>query len=136
MGMDVTKAMQIATSALDAQRERIDVISANLANAQTTRTAEGGPYKRRDVVFEARPQSQPGVSSVEVTDVVADPTPGPRIFDPSHPDADSEGYVSYPNVQVMSEMVDLMSAVRAYEASVTAAETTRDMAKRTLDIAR
>lgn len=133
--MDVTRALGVATTAIEAQRSRIEVIASNLANAQTTRTAEGGPFVRMDAVFRSV-MLEDGSVGVEVADIVPDPSEGPRVFSPGHPDADGDGYLRLPNVNVMTEMVDLMSAVRAYEASVTAAESARDMAKKTLEIAR
>lgn len=135
--MDITKALNIATTALSAQRKRMDIISSNLANAHTTRTTQGLPYQRQDAVFESLlMEGSKQAHGVRVSEIRTDQTPGERLFDPTHPDADSTGYVTYPNVDVMTEMVDLLSASRAYEASLTTAETVRDMAKRTLEIAR
>lgn len=133
--MDITRALGVATTAIEAQRVRIEVIASNLANAQTTQTAEGGPFVRKDVVF-GSVELDDGSVGVDVAGIVPDPSEGPRIYAPGHPDADTDGYLRLPNVNVMTEMVDLMSAVRAYEASVTAAESARDMAKKTLEIAR
>ena len=137
--MDVAASLAISSSALQAQRLRMDVIAANLANAESTRTPEGGPYKRRDVVLESMPggsfEDVMGAASggaVRVARVVEDEKPPRVVFDPGHPDADPRGYVSYPNVNPITEMVDLMAATRAYEANVAAVNAT----KRVLEAAR
>ena len=136
--------LAVAASALRAERQRLDIIASNLANANTTETAAGGPYKRRNVIFTAR-----GVDSdfgdtlvaladqpqgVQVTDVVEDQTPPRQVFDPGHPDANAEGYVLYPNVNPVMEMVDLQSATRAYEANVQVVNATKKMAESALAI--
>jgi flagellar basal-body rod protein FlgC len=136
----------ISASALSAQRRRMDVIAANLANAESTRTAAGGPYRRRDVVLEpAAPDggfadmlSASGEAGlgVRVRSVVEDLRPPRLVFDPGHPDADAEGFVAMPNVNVMSEMVDMMAASRAYEANVTALNVTKRVLEATLDLGR
>jgi flagellar basal-body rod protein FlgC len=141
--MDATSSLAISASALQAQRLRMDVISANLANAQSTRTPEGGPYKRRDVVLEAMPGGsfddmlgQEGGGAVRVARVVADEKPPRVVFDPGHPDADARGYVAYPNVNPITEMVDLMAATRAYEANVAAVNATKRVLEAALSIGR
>jgi len=139
--MDVAASLAISSSALEAQRLRMDVIAANLANAQSTRTPEGGPYKRRDVVLEATPGERfgdilgatPG-GAVHVARVTTDDQPPRVVFDPGHPDADSHGYVSYPNVNPITEMVDLMAATRAYEANVAAVNATKRVLEAALSI--
>jgi flagellar basal-body rod protein FlgC len=143
--MDST-AFAISASGLRAQRLRMDVIAANLANAQSTRTSEGGPYRRRDVVLEASPQGEsfddmlaPGAAAseaVRVARVVEDLRPPQLVFDPGHPDADDNGYVAMPNVNVVTEMVDLMSATRAYEANVAALNATKRVLEAALEIGR
>jgi flagellar basal-body rod protein FlgC len=141
--MDVAAALAISSSALQAQRLRMDVIAANLANAQSTRTPEGGPYKRRDVVLEATPGgsfddvlgAQPG-GAVRVARVEQDDQPPRVVFDPGHPDADGKGYVAYPNVNPITEMVDLMAATRAYEANVAAVNATKRVLEAALSIGR
>jgi flagellar basal-body rod protein FlgC len=145
--MDMMTGFQVSFSALNAQRTRMNVIASNLANAQSTRTPEGGPYKRQEVIFAAQPQRslfegmldqqlRDGVKAVHVLDIVSDPN-GTRLeYEPDHPDANEQGYVSYPNVNVMREMVDLISATRAYEANVTAINSSKDMALRALQIGR
>ncbi|MCC6764880.1 MAG: flagellar basal body rod protein FlgC [Deltaproteobacteria bacterium] len=141
--MDVGATLAISSSALQAQRLRMDVIAANLANAQSTRTPEGGPYKRRDVVLEAMPGgtfddvlgAQPG-GAVRVARVESDDAPPRVVFDPGHPDADAKGYVAYPNVNPITEMVDLMTATRAYEANVAAVNATKRVLEAALSIGR
>jgi len=149
--MDVNDILAISASALRAERLRLDVISSNLANANTTRTPEGGPYRRRNVVFESHmleagarsaeadsgtlaSLSTDAVRTVEVTRVVEDTSPLRLVFDPGHPDANAEGYVAYPNVNPVAEMVDLMAATRAYEANVQAVNATKRMAEAALAI--
>ena len=144
--MDITGTLGVSATALRAERLRLDVIASNLANANTTRTTEGGPYRRRNVVFVTQPletdfaaaldtvmdeQTQQGVA---VADVVDDKSPPRMVFDPGHPDANKEGYVAYPNVNPVAEMVDLMAATRAYEANVQAVNASRRMAEAALAI--
>jgi flagellar basal-body rod protein FlgC len=145
--MGFFKSMAISSSGLSAQRLRMNTLSANLANANTTRTEEGGPYKRRDVVFSATPTGSPfedflngtngaQLSKVQVVDIHQD-TKEPRlVFDPTHPDADGEGYVEMPNIQVMTEMVNMITATRAYEANATAVNEAKQMAVKSLEIGR
>ena len=141
------KSMQISSSGLSAQRVRMNLLSSNLANAQTTRTLEGGPYKRKDVVFSAVPVGNEfedlldeamhtTLNSVAVTDIHKDQREPKRVFDPSHPDANQDGYVLMPNIQVMNEMVNMIAATRAYEANATALNDAKDMAMRALEIGR
>jgi len=141
--MDATAAYAISASGLRAQRLRMDVIAANLANAQSTRTPSGGPYRRHEVVFEASPAggtfddalnaSSPGV---RVSRIVEDQNPPQLVFQPGHPDADARGYVAMPNVNVVTEMVDMMSATRAYEANVAALNATKRLLEAALEIGR
>jgi flagellar basal-body rod protein FlgC len=139
--MDVAAALAISSSALQAQRLRMDVIAANLANAQSTRTPEGGPYKRRDVVLEAMPGGRfedvlgaDAGGAVRVSRIVEDEKPPRVVFDPGHPDADAKGYVAYPNVNPITEMVDLMAATRAYEANIAAVNATKRVLEAALAI--
>lgn len=148
--MSFIDSLKIAGSALTAQRTRMNVIAENLANINTTRTAEGGPYQRKDVVFASVPSGTSfrevlasegraaaegqGVSQVSVAEVVTDPRPSRIAYDPNHPDADEAGYVEMPNINLVEEMVNMISAHRSYDANVTVAETTRKMALRALDI--
>jgi flagellar basal-body rod protein FlgC len=146
--MDFFSAMNVSASALTAERTRMNLISSNLANAGTTRTPEGGPYKRKDAVFSAAPLEGSAFSrtldgatgkqvrQVQVDRIVEDQNP-PRIqYDPSHPDADSQGYVAMPNVNVIEEMADMLTASRAYEANVTAVQAAKSMALKTLEISK
>ena len=139
----------ISASALTAERLRMDVIANNIANANTTRTQEGGPYHRMRVVFAPRydasrpfapmlsTMTEQGVPmGVRVTQIQQDPSPSRMVFDPSHPDANAEGYVAYPNVNVVNEMVDMISANRAYDANVTALNASKSMALKALEIGR
>jgi flagellar basal-body rod protein FlgC len=140
--MDLLDTFQISSSGLVAERVRLQAVASNLANARTTRTAEGGPYQRRSPVFEAAPMATFGdslereLSMVEVTDVRVATSEGRRMFEPGHPDADADGYVTYPDIDVLHEMVDMMTSSRSYEANVNVLETTRNLALRALDIGR
>ncbi|MCX6117160.1 MAG: flagellar basal body rod protein FlgC [Proteobacteria bacterium] len=145
--MSFFKSMGISSSGLSAQRVRMNVLSANLANANTTRTEEGGPYKRRDAVFSAVPINGPfedflnGTHGAQLDQVkvvgIHEDTKEPRmVFDPSHQDANSDGYVAMPNIQVMTEMVNMITATRAYEANATAINEAKQMAVKTLEIGR
>lgn len=152
--MGLFDAIDIAGSGLSAERLRMDVVAGNLANAQTTQGANGQPYRRREVVLqEARAGEQSfgsmlsaaaaaggaggnRVSGVQVAGVVEDQAPLRRVYDPGHPDADAQGYVSLPNVNPVTEMVDLISASRAYEANVTAMQTAKVLFTKTLELLR
>ncbi|MCA9633064.1 MAG: flagellar basal body rod protein FlgC [Myxococcales bacterium] len=140
--LGVFSAMEVAASGLSAQRIRMNTIASNLANARTTRTAEGGPYRRIDPMFEARRVAESGfggrfadaVATVKVREVVADDRPGQLVLEPGHPDADAAGYVEYPNVNVVEEMVNMITASRAYEAGVTSIESIKGMARSAIDL--
>lgn len=141
--MDLLNILQVSGSGLSAERTRIQTVSSNIANAQTTRTAEGeGPYRRKVPVFSAVELGDafsgvlgPKLSQPLVTDIVEDQREGSMVLDPSHPDADPlTGMVEMPNVEVVSEMVDMISASRAYEANVTAISATKNMALKALEI--
>lgn len=144
--MGMFGAIDAAASGLTAERLRLDVISNNIANANTTRTAEGGPYRRQLVVFEPRSKTNtfsqmlaremdPG-QGVRVVGITKDESPLRMVYDPSHPDANQEGYVAMPNINIVSEMVDMITATRAYEANVTAVNSAKSMAMKALDIGR
>ncbi len=133
--MDLFTAMDISASGMRAQRTRMNVISSNIANAHTTRTAEGGPYQRKDVVFRENTFEQE-LSSVDVEEIVTDPRQGNRIFEPDNPDADENGYVTMPNVNMMEEMVNMIGATRAFEANTAAVKAQKDMALKALAIGR
>ena len=147
--MGLFDAINAAGSALTAERLRMDVTAENLANAQSTRGADGQPYRRKDVVLQQRDggssfgsvlNSAMSTSStsrgVEVAGIVEDPTDIRLVYDPGHPDANGEGYGEMPNVNPVTEMVDLISASRGYEANVTAIQTAKSMFTKTLDILR
>jgi flagellar basal-body rod protein FlgC len=143
--MSLFGGLEISASALTAERLRMDVVAENLANAQTTRGADGQPYRRKEVVLQERAGSfgaslsaamnQRG-GGVEVAGVVEDQTPLKQVYDPGHPDADENGYVAMPNVDTVTEMVDLIGAQRAYEANVTAMQAAKQMFSRTLELLR
>jgi flagellar basal-body rod protein FlgC len=141
------KAMDISSSGLAAQRLRMNVLSANLANAQSTRGEDGGPYKRRDVVFSATPTGSSfedmlngtqgaELKKVDVVGIHKDTKAPRKVFDPGHPDADKEGFVEMPNVEVMTEMVNMIAATRAFEANATALNDAKGMAMKALEIGR
>ena len=148
--MGYFSSISIGASALTAQRLRMDIISQNLANASTTRTEDGTPYRRKTVLFQERSGDVPfsdylSESSkkqynigggVRVTKIVEDSTPFKDVYDPGHPDADENGIVKMPNVDVVTEMVNMISASRAYEANVTAINTAKSMATKALEIGR
>jgi flagellar basal-body rod protein FlgC len=143
---DLFAGSAISGTGMSAERFRMEVIANNIANAQSTRSANGGPYRRQDVVFaELVAGSQPGpkgagalpvLKGVEVVERVEDPSELPRIYMPGHPDADAEGYVQFPNVQLPIEMVNLLTAARAYEANLKAAQTFRTMNEQALTLLR
>ena len=144
--MNLFGVMEVSGSALKAERIRAEVVAANMANAETTRTPEGGPYRRQHVVFSSSAtepnsfagqllsHSDPQIGGVEVSAVVQDPSTTLRRFDPSHPDADKDGYVSYPDINPLTEMVDLMGATRAYGLNSSAVQATKGMINSSLDI--
>lgn len=146
--MDFFTAMDISASALSAERTRMNLISSNLANVNSTRTAEGGPYRRKDAVFTATPLSDGAKSfgaalsrandarSVAVTQINEDTRPPRLQYEPGHPDADPQGYVAYPNVNVVEEMADMITASRSYEANITATQAAKSMALKTLELMR
>lgn len=143
--MDIFTSLKISSSALEAQRVRLNTISANLANVETTRTPEGGPYRKQEVVFRVAPNPfsgeldramRAGVRGVEVAEIRPNPAPPRLVHDPSHPDADQQGMVAMPNVNVLEETVDMMSATRNYEANVTAIKAAKRMALKALEIGR
>lgn len=142
--LGVFSAMEVAASGLSAERTRMNTVASNLANARTTRTDAGGPYKRMDPVFEAVGldnqrgvmATQGGVSLVKVARIQQDTRPGMMVYEPGHPDANAGGYVEYPNVNAVEEMVNMITASRAYEAGVTTIDTVKQMGRSALDIGR
>lgn len=139
--MDLMSAMQLSAAGLTTQRIRMNVVSSNLANINTTRTPEGGPYRRKQVVVTAAPvrnrfgqMLSDRLREPKVLAITGDQSEFPRIFDPGHPDADDKGYVRLPNVNLMKEMVDMLSATRAYEANSAAINSVKNMARRAIEI--
>jgi flagellar basal-body rod protein FlgC len=139
----LSAAISASASGLNAERARIEVAVSNLANAESTRSSKGEPYRRRDVVlasdsvtpFEGTLQ-EAGATGVRVAAVVEDQTAFKRRYEPSHPDADADGFVALPNVEPAEEMVDMLSAARAYQANLTAISLVRDMLQRALELAK
>lgn len=140
--MDLFTAMKIGGSGLAVQRARMNVISSNLANVNTTRTAEGGPYKKKSLVVEAVSVTDSAFSKalgeklrgVHVAEIKEDQSPPRLKYDPSHPDANEDGYVAMPNVNVVEEMVDMVNASRAYEANAASINAVKSMAQRAIDM--
>ncbi len=144
--MNLFGMLEVSGSALGAERQRADVIASNMANAETTRTAAGGPYRRQMVVFQAQrvPRfslalgglARGTASAVRVAAVVPDQRPAVLRFEPGHPDANAAGYVAYPQVDPLEEMADLLGAVRAYELNAAAVQATKNMITQSLDLLR
>ncbi len=137
--MDPFGIFKVSASGLQAQRTRMNLIASNMANAHTTRTETGGPYRRKDTVFSTQPMetaSGEGVEGVKVADVIEDQTPSQMVYDPGHADADKDGYVAYPNVSVIEEMANMMMASRAYEANVAVFNMSKTMIMKSLEIGR
>ncbi len=144
--MNLFSMLELSGSALGAERMRAEIVAANMANAQATRTPQGGPYRRQMVVFQAR--SRPRFSlalgglmrdnpaAVRVAAVIGDTRAPVMRFEPGHPDANAEGYVAYPQVDPIEEMTDLLSAVRAYELNASAVQATKNMIQQSLDLLR
>jgi flagellar basal-body rod protein FlgC len=139
-------AMDVSASAMTAQRRRLQLLVANLANAQTTRTAEGGPYQRKDVVLKTKSYEpfwkvlaeagQEELEGVEVSRVIMDKKPPELVYEPNHPDANAKGFVAYPNVNPMEEMANFMASKRSYESNVKAFEAIREIVRKSLEIGR
>ena len=145
--MSLFSALSVSASGMAAQRTRAEVLVENLANSETTRTPDGGPYRRKDVVFSSAPATSSFASvfrtsldqsaqGVQVAGVVEDSSPPDRRYLPGHPDADPEGYVSFPHINPAEDMVDLLSASRGYDANVAAISAVKDMIQRSIDIFR
>jgi flagellar basal-body rod protein FlgC len=143
--MDIFDSLKISSSALRAQQLRLNTISSNLANVETTRTPEGGPYRKREVVFQSTDHPfaeqlerslKGSVQAVEVSEIRLSQAPPKIVYNPSHPDADADGNVALPDINVLDEMVDMTSATRAYEANVTAVKAAKRMALKALEIGR
>jgi len=146
--MSIFNSINISTTGLTAERTRMDIISKNIANANTTRTGNGTPYRRQIAIFKENSKvnfheyltkfSQKSIDKqgVKISRIAEDQAPFKKIYDPGHPDADESGYVQMPNVEIVNEMVDMISATRAYEANVTAINSAKAMAMKALDIGR
>jgi len=141
--MDIFSSFKVSASALKAQKIRLDTISSNLANVETTSTPEGGPYKKKSVYFQSKPLSfqeqmdsatKNAIQGVEVKEIIEDKDPPRKMYNPSHPDAGEDGYVDMPNISVLKEMVDMMSATRSYQANVTTIKSAKRMALKALEI--
>jgi flagellar basal-body rod protein FlgC len=140
--------LNVSSTGLSAQRTRAEIITQNLANADTTRTPEGGPYRRKDVIFESRPVEEPfsavlgrsfsgqELTGVGVAEIRTDNTEAPKRYLPGHPDADTDGYVAFPRVNTAEDMVDLMGASRGYQANVAAVSAVKDMIQKSLELFR
>ena len=145
--MDFMTSIDVGASALKAERTHLNVISMNLANAKTTRTVGGGPYRRQEVVFKETEVDSPfskamnaaldqEVKGVRVESIQNDRRPLKQVYEPGHPDADAEGYVSYPDINVVEEMTNMLQAMRAYEANVSTITTSKSMFSKALEIGR
>ncbi len=145
---DFLTGFRISSSGMTAQRMRMNTISSNIANINTTRTPEGGPYRRKDVVFESMPavknfgeilnvnSPKADMQRVQVTDVLSDRKAPLLKYEPDHPDANADGYVAYPNINLMEEMTNMIQATRSYEANVSSLQAAKDMALSSLEIGR
>lgn len=146
--MGIFNSINISSSGLTAERTRMDTISKNIANANTTRTSSGSPYRRQMVVFQENNKNSfsdylslysntNGLSDkdgVKISSIVEDKSPFKKVYDPGHPDANEEGYVNMPNVDIVKEMVDMISATRGYEANITSINSSKTMAMKALNI--
>ena len=145
--MDLLTSLKISSSGLAANRKRMAAISSNIANAQTTKTVEGGPYRPKEVVFGAEPSRESfadilegeineHAQEVHATEVISSNRPPILKYEPNHPDADEKGYVAYPDINVMKEMAEMIEASRSYEANISALNTSKNMALKGLEIGR
>jgi flagellar basal-body rod protein FlgC len=143
--MDLFSAMRVSSTGLDAQTKRLNTISSNIANAETTRGVDGGPYRRKDVVLGAQTdresfaeilanQYDEDVQGVAVLDITQDTRPAKLVYNPQHPDANAQGFVAMPNINPVQEMANMMTAQRAFEANVTALNAAKSMAQKSLEI--
>lgn len=135
--MDLISGIDITADALGAQKTRLDIVAQNIANAQTTHTQQGGPYQRQVVTFETellKREDGSSVQSVRVAGITPDQSPGDQVYNPASPDANAQGMVTMPNVNLSYEMVDLITASRAYEANLAFAKDAKTLAEKTLDI--
>lgn len=145
--MNFLTAIKISSSGLNAQRTRMNVVASNLANINTTRTAEGGPYRKKEVIMSAidikdkfgremKASMNGKLQGVEVSGIVEDQAAPRKVYEPGHPDANEEGYVFFPNISLMQEMVNLISASKAYEANITAINASKSLALKAIELGR
>lgn len=145
--MDLLKSLRISSSGLSANKKKMAAISSNIANAETTRTPEGGPYRKKEVVFGAEPERKTfaevlegeinqNAQSVHAIEIVSTDKPPRLKYEPNHPDANEKGYVAYPDINVMEEMANMIQTTRSYEANISAINTVKRMAKKALEIGR
>jgi flagellar basal-body rod protein FlgC len=143
--MSLFSVLSVSASGMAAQRTRAELVVQTLANSETTRTPEGGPYRRQDAVFQSAPQTSSfsaifqtemtdDVKGVEVAEVIQDPSEGEKRYQPGHPDAGKDGFVTYPNVNPAEDMVDLLSAQRGFQGNVAAMTAIKDMIQRSIDL--
>jgi len=143
--MSLFSTLSVSASGMSAQRQRAELLAENLANAETTRTPEGGPYRRKDAVFTSSPQTSPfaavfqtemgsGVNGVDVADIVEDDREPDKRYMPGHPDADKDGYVAFPRINPAEDMVDLLSASRGYQGNIAAMTAIKDMILHSIDL--
>ncbi len=128
-------SMNISASGMSAQRLRMDIIASNIANVQTTRTSQGGPYRKKEVVF-ASILNNKMQEGVRVAEIFSDPSPFRLLYNPQHPDANPEGYVAMPNVNTITEMIDMIATTRCYEANITAFKSAQNMFNKALELGR
>lgn len=139
--MDLFTTFDISASALKAHRIRLNTISSNMANVETTSTPEGGPYRKKSVYFQTQQISfkdelDASIKGVKVSKIIADESEPKKIYNPAHPDAGEDGYVAMPNISILKEMADMMSATRSYEANATVIKSAKRMALKALEIGR
>ncbi|VYU41530.1 Flagellar basal-body rod protein FlgC [Clostridium tertium] len=136
MGMGLFNTMRISASGLSAERLRMDTITSNMTNATTTRGEDGKPYVRKIAVFQENLDNAKGLNGVKAVGIVDDPSPLKNVYDPTHPDADENGYVTMPNVNILNEMADMITASRSYEANIDTLNATKSMFTKTLELGR
>ena len=145
--MSLFHLLSVSASGLESQRRRAELLTENLANAETTRTPQGGPYRRKDVIFESAKAEQPfqsvfrselgtGVEGVRVAEVIEDDREPEKRYIPGHPDADAQGYVAFPRINPAEDMVDLLNATRSYQSNIAAMTAVKDMIRQSLDLLR
>ncbi len=134
--MNAFTGMRISASGLAAEKLRLNIVSNNIANADTTRSENGGPYIRKIGVFEENFDKEKGMLGIKIVEIKEDPSLLPRVYDPTHPDADENGYVTKPNVNILNEMADLIAISRSYEANIDSINAQKDLLSKTLEIGR